>query len=64
MPDRLRGAYYNKRDKRWIARLRVDGKLKTVGRFKTEKEAHDCYIAALKKYGFSDKYSTLIVRGE
>ena len=44
---RLLGCYWNKKDKRWRAQIIIDGKLKYLGNFSTEIEAHEAYLAAL-----------------
>jgi hypothetical protein len=37
--------------KKWQARLRVNGITKSLGFFRTEKEAHDAYMQAVAKLG-------------
>jgi len=44
--------------KKWAARIWLNGKNKTIGRFETEEEAHQAYLDALKKYGLKNKYAT------
>jgi predicted GIY-YIG superfamily endonuclease len=38
------GAYFNKKDRKWVAQIRVDGKRKYLGRFDTEQEARAVYL--------------------
>ena len=45
---RLAGAHYFKPDKTWRARIWIDGKLKVLGYFKTEQDAHAAYLNALE----------------
>ena len=45
----LIGAYYSKMYKRWRSIININGKNKYLGTFKTELEAHECYLEALNK---------------
>jgi hypothetical protein len=45
---RLVGCYYHKRDKKFIANIRISGKKICIGLFETEKEAHEAYKIACK----------------
>ena len=45
---RLVGCYYHKRDKKFIANIRINGKKICIGLFETEKEAHEAYTIACK----------------
>jgi len=45
----LIGAYYSKMYKRWRSIININGKNKYLGTFKTELEAHQCYLEALNK---------------
>lgn len=44
---KLVGCYYNKRDRKWYAKIQVNGKQKHLGYFPTEQEAHDIYKKTL-----------------
>lgn len=44
---KLVGCHYSKRDKKWIAKLKISGISKNIGYFDTEREAHEAYCAAL-----------------
>lgn len=44
------GISWHKRDKKWIARLRVRGVMKNVGRFNDKHEAYDAYIKAKRLF--------------
>lgn len=48
-----KGVYFNKRDNKWMARIRINGKLKYIGLFKTELEAHQAYLKAKKENNLS-----------
>lgn len=43
----FRGVYWHKRDKRWIAHIRISGKQKSLGRFSTPEETAAAYEKAL-----------------
>ena len=43
---RLKGAYYDKTRKNYLALISVKGKSKNLGRYKTEEEAHKAYAQA------------------
>ena len=45
------GVHWHKRDERWRAKLWVGKKEKHLGNFKTELEAYNAYLAALKSLG-------------
>lgn len=45
---KLVGAVFHKRDKRWQASIRKDGKIKFLGYFDSEKLAHQAYRRAAK----------------
>lgn len=42
----FKGVRWVENEQRWIARIRIDGKRKTLGRFKSAEAAHEAYIAA------------------
>lgn len=42
------GVYWSKRDKIWRSQISINGKLKNLGRFNTEIEAHEAYKNELK----------------
>ena len=44
------GVYWFKRDKRWKAHIRINGKLERLGSFDCEKEASKAYQKALKEH--------------
>jgi len=43
-----KGVSFYKRDNKWVAQIRINGKNKYLGLFKTELEAHNAYQNALK----------------
>ena len=43
------GVSWNKRSKKWMALLKLDGKLKSLGYFKDEYQAHLAYQKEIKK---------------
>ena len=45
-----KGCSFNKRVKKWLARIKVDNKSKFLGYFMTEDEAHKAYLEAKAKY--------------
>ena len=45
-----KGYHLDKRSQKYLARIRVNGKLKYLGLYKTRKEAHQAYLHAKKKY--------------
>lgn len=44
--QKRKGYYFHKRDKKWIASIRNENKLKHLGTFNTEEEARSAYIKA------------------
>lgn len=48
--SKYRGVYLHKRDGRWYARIRVDGKKIHIGCFEIEEEAARAYDAAAQKH--------------
>ncbi len=46
----LKGAHFNKRDKRWTSTITTNGKIIWLGSFSTPEEAHAAYCEASKKY--------------
>ena len=54
---KLLGAFYVDRRKMWHSQISLNGKTKTLGYFKTEREAHEAYKNALLKYGLVNKYA-------
>jgi len=45
----LKGIYFAKRDKRWVAEIKVGRKKLSLGYYDTEHEAHAAYVAAAKQ---------------
>ena len=45
----LKGAYYHKRDNRWLAQISINRKHVYLGCYETEIEAHQAYCAASKE---------------
>lgn len=48
----LLGACWATRDRTYIARIKVDGKYKTLGYFETAEEAHGAYVTAKRQLHF------------
>ena len=44
----MKGVY--KHGKKFVAQIRIDGKIKYLGRFDTELEAHNCYMIKYNKF--------------
>jgi len=44
-----KGVYFYKRGNKWLAQIRISGKQKHIGYFKTELEAHQAYLKAGKE---------------
>ena len=40
---KLFGCYFHKQNKKWYAQIRINGKIKYIGLFNTEQEAHEAY---------------------
>ena len=49
--DNAKGCYFDKRVKKWLASIRINKKLKFLGLFDTEEEAHNAYIEERNKIG-------------
>lgn len=49
-PGKLKGAYFNRNAKLWVAHIKINRKQKNLGYYKTEAEAHAAYCAAAPKY--------------
>lgn len=43
---KLAGCYYEKSREKYKANINIDGKVKTLGRFETELDAHLCWLKA------------------
>lgn len=43
----LFGCYYHKKNKNWISQIRINGKIKHLGVFQTDIEAHNSYLKFL-----------------
>ena len=48
---KLPGASYNKRQRKWLAQIQIDGKGKFLGYFDTEQRAHDAYKKCIQDRG-------------
>ena len=46
----IKGVSWDKHNKKYLAHIRINGKTKTLGRFKTESEAHEAYMKAARKH--------------
>lgn len=56
--SKLKGVSHNKKSGKWTAGIRVNGKYKYLGRYKTEEEAHAMYcFAAWRFFGEYARYS-------
>lgn len=55
--SRFIGVSWHKANKKWRAQIRIKGKVKHLGLFKTEEDAHKAYLDALKRYGIEGKYT-------
>lgn len=48
----FKGVSWDKKERKWLAQIRVDGRSRNLGRYKTPEQAHAAYCAAsLKIYG-------------
>lgn len=45
------GVSWSNREKRWVARIKINGKIKHLGYFKVEAEAYNAYLKALEGIG-------------
>lgn len=45
---RLVGTTWHKNNQKWLAKIQINGKMKHLGYFKTEQEAHEAYMKALE----------------
>lgn len=46
---RLPGAYFDGRRKKWVAHIRINGRMSYIGRFSTEQESSNAYFQAVKE---------------
>jgi len=46
----VKGYYWHKRDKKWVAKIKVDRKTKYLGYFEKEEDARNAYLAAKAIY--------------
>ena len=46
----VKGYFWNKKRKKWVAQIKTNGKSKDLGGFKTEEEAHKAYLKAKPIY--------------
>lgn len=46
----MKGVYWNKAVKKYVAQIKINGKQKYLGLFKTEHEAHEAYMKAARKH--------------
>lgn len=51
------GVSWHKSDNAWTACIRINKKVKHLGSFKNQEDAHQAYLDALKKYGLKNKYA-------
>ena len=60
---KLAGCYYEKSREKYKANINIDGKVKTLGRFETELDAHICWLNAKanKLKGFFNTESEKVV---
>jgi hypothetical protein len=58
---KLVGCYFNKHAKKWMSRIRINGKNKYLGYFKTEQEAHNVYVSAFNNLKKEEKWLIHIV---
>jgi hypothetical protein len=47
--SRYVGVYWNTKSKKWESKIRIDGKRRILGFYKSEIEAHNAYLNALKE---------------
>ena len=52
------GVYFDKTNSKWKAYTTINGKVKSLGRFKTELEAYNTYLKALGDNGIESKYAS------
>ena len=45
----FRGVCWHKRDKKWRAQIKLNGKIKYLGSFNTSEEAYECYLKAKRE---------------
>jgi hypothetical protein len=57
-----KGYSFCKRSRKWKSSIQVEGKLKHLGYFDTEKEAREAYLTALAYY-YPDRYKILEEKG-
>lgn len=48
--SKLLGAYWCKQGKFWKSSIRINGKVKNLGVYKSDSDAHDAYIAAKRQF--------------
>jgi hypothetical protein len=51
----FKGCYFHKKNKKWVAQITINSKLKNLGSYDTEEEAHNAYLQAKKEYHFIPK---------
>lgn len=49
-----KGYWWNKRDKKYQAQIKLDGKYIYVGGYDTEEDAHSAYLKAKEQYHIID----------
>ena len=52
------GVHWCNRDQRWVARIQVDGKTKSVGYFKNKQDAIYARLQSEQKYGYHENHGT------
>ena len=47
---RAKGYYFHKKAKKWKSQIKLNGKLKHLGLFESEQEAHQAYLKSKEIY--------------
>ena len=51
------GVCWHKKSNKWQSSIRINGKLKSLGTFDSELDAHNAYLKALEENNLTNKYS-------